>query len=176
MKKITLFSMVLIGAFMSCKKSNSGSTGYHMTASVDGASKNFNVTPPIAAESKSGTTVNALIITGVLNTSTGESMILMINSNDGSNIVPGTYADTSSHFNTQATYTVNLATQYLAGSLIAEEASGAGAPVKNHLKIVIASMDATSVKGTFSGDLYANGDVSTIPKPMTNGDFYAKFQ
>jgi len=175
MKKTVLF-VALISALVSCKKSNSGSGGYHMTATIDSKGKNFNATPPIASRLMSGNVLSDLTITGVLNPSTGESMILQIDNNfSDKSIVAGTYSDTSTSFGIQAIYTVSLATQYYGGSAITDEAANAGAPVKNHVKIVITSIDDKTVKGTFSGDLYANGDVSGTPTPMINGDFYAAF-
>ena len=174
MKKIAL-SLALISVLLSCKKSNSSSTSYHMTASISGNAKNFNVTPPVAQETKTGTVVNDVSITGILNASTGESLILSIDNNfSDKSIVAGTYTDTSSTFNVQVVYAVNLATQYWGGSVTASDAAGAGSPVKNHIKIVITSIDDKTVKGTFSGDLFGGGDISATPTPMINGDFYAQ--
>jgi len=175
MKKIVLF-MALTGALVSCKKSNSGSGSYHMTATIDSKGKNFNATPPIAARLMNGNVLSDLTITGILNPSTGESMMLQIdNGFSDQPIVPGTYSDTSSSFGIQAIYTVSLATQYYGGSEVTAEAANDGTPVKNHVKIVITSIDDKAVKGTFSGDLYAGGDPSGTPTPMINGDFYAAF-
>jgi hypothetical protein len=173
MKKILLF-MALAAAIVSCKKSSSGSGSYHMTATIDNKPKNFNAVAPVASKLMNGDVLSDLSITGVLNTTTGESIILEINNGmTDQPIIPGTYSDTSTSFQIQAIYAASVATQYYGGTAITEEAANSGYPVKNHVKIVITSIDSKAVKGSFSGDIYA-GDF-TAPTPMINGDFYAAF-
>jgi hypothetical protein len=112
-----ILSIALTGLFASCKKSSS-SPSYSMSATIGGTGKNFNVIPPVAQTITVGP-VTAINITGVLNASTGESMILQLdNSNGGGPIVAGKYADSSSLFDLSATYVMNLGTEYDAGSAV----------------------------------------------------------
>jgi hypothetical protein len=172
MKKYALFALVLISTAMSCKKSNSGS-GYHMTANIGGTNKSFDQTPPIAARQTSPGPTNVVTVTGILNSSTGESMILTIFSSK--DIVAGTYTDSNADFDVSVVYIASLVNQYYTGTSMATEAESQSITIKNHFKLVISSIDARSVKGTFSGDMFDDGNVTTTPKPLTSGDFYAAF-
>ena len=168
MKKIVLF-MALIGALVSCKKSNS-SSGYHVTASADGTGKAFNTAPVATKATNTGAT--QITVDGFA-TGAGESISLIIdNFPSGKPIVAGTYTDTTSDFDVALFYTQNLSAGYAGGTSVT-----AGATVSNHVKIVITSIDTTStIKGTFSGDVFLNGDVTAAKKTFTNGDFFVKFQ
>lgn len=172
MKKISIFFVLVTTVLVSCKKSSSGSSSPHMNATIGGTAKTFNVVAPVAGKQTNGSQT-IITVTGVASTSTGESLILEIdNSTSGKSIVAGTYVDTAANFAVNASYAANQTTGYACGTSVA----GGGATIKNHFKIVISSIDATAIQGTFSGDLFANGDPSTPPKSMTSGDFYAKFQ
>ena len=173
MKKIVLFT-ALIGALVSCKKSNSGSSGYHVTASADGSGKAFNTAPVATKLTNLGNT--QITVDGFTTaSSSGESLSLIIdNFPSGKPIVPGTYTDTTSDFEVALFYTQNLSTGYAGGTSVA---AGAAVTIQNHVKVVITSIDTTSsVKGSFSGDVFLNGDVTAAKKTFTNGDFYVKFQ
>jgi hypothetical protein len=54
-------------------------------------------------------------------------------------------------------------------------ASGANITI-HHFVLNITSINSTAIQGTFSGDLFSNGDPSTTAKALTNGTFNAKFQ
>jgi hypothetical protein len=172
MKKSALFAILLAFAAVSCKKSDSGS-GYHMTATIGGQAKNFNATPPIASSQISGGE-GVLMITGVLNASTGESLNIMLTQPDAKLFAAGTYTDDMDQVDMQVVYALGTAKQYYAGSLTASDATNQQITIKNHLKIVITSIDTKTVKGTISGDLFDGGDVTTTPTTMVNGDFYAQ--
>jgi hypothetical protein len=173
MKKSALFALLLAFAAVSCKKSDSGSSGYHMTATIAGQAKNFNQTPPIATNQISGAE-GVLTITGILNASTGETFMIMLTNTDGKLFTAGTYTDDMDQVDMQAVYTVGVAKQYYAGSAMASEAITEQVTIKNHLKIVISSIDTKTVKGTISGDMFDGGAVTGTPTPMVNGDFYAQ--
>ena len=164
--------MALTGALVSCKKSNTGSSGYHVTASADGSGKAFNTAP--VATKLTNTGVTQITVDG-FTTAGGESISLIIdNFPSGKPIVAGTYTDTTSDFEVALFYTQNLTAGYAGGTSVT---AGAGVTIQNHVKIVIASIDTTSsIKGTFSGDLFLNGDATAAKKTFTNGDFYVKFQ
>ena len=72
-------------------------------------------------------------------------------------------------------FPVIYAAFYVGGTSITQAASYS-APLVNHMKIVITAMDSATAKGTFSGDLFLNGDFTAAKKTVTSGDFYAKFQ
>ena len=171
MKKIIL-SMALISVFLSCKKSNSSYSGYHITASVDGSGKTFNTAPVATKLTNMG--VTQITLDG-FTTAGGESVSMIIdNAPSGKPIAPGTYIDTTGDFDVALFYTQNITTAYAAGSSIT---AGATAAIQNHMKIVITSIDTTtSIKGSFSGDVYLNGDPTAAKKTFTNGDFYLKFR
>jgi len=173
MKKSALFALLLAFAAVSCKKSDSGSSGYHMTATIGGQAKNFNQTPPIATNQIVGGE-GVLTITGILNASTGESFMIMLTNTDGKLFAAGTYTDDMDQVDMQAVYTVSVAKQYYAGTMMASDAVTQQITIKNHLKIVITAIDTKTVKGTISGDLFDGGDVTVAPTAMVNGDFYAQ--
>ena len=170
MKKIVLF-MALTGALVSCKKSNS-SSGYHVTGSVDGPGKAFNTAPVATKATNTGAT--QITVDGFA-TGAGETISLIIdNFPSGKPILPGTYTDTSSDFDVALFYTQNLSAGYAGGTSVT---AGSNVTIQNHVKIVITAIDTTStIKGTFSGDVFLNGDVTAAKKTFTSGDFYVKFQ
>lgn len=175
MKKITLFSVLLIVLFAACKKSNTVS--YHLTATVDGQAKTFNFNPIATKMTNSGYTF--ITVTGFsaasLNTET--FTLSLHNSITGVKVFQaGTFSDTASAYAISGMYQPSITTQYVAGTGIVAQTLGTSATIANHLKLVITSIDSTSVKGTFSGDCYFNGDPTAGKKTITNGDFYAKFQ
>jgi len=177
MKKPFALAILLFSFFLSCKKSNSGSPSgsYHVTASIAGSAKTFNLST-VATTVGSGSNVN-LGITGIASATTGESMgVAITNTPSGKPIVAGTYTDTSSKFAVSMVYRMTTTVQYVNTNDITNQAANNGTPVVNHMKIVITAIDAATVKGTFSGDLYLNGDATAAKKTVTSGDFYAKFQ
>ena len=96
---------------------------------------------------------------------------------NGKPIVAGTYTDTSANgYHVGFTYTTGSQAQYMGGTEMAGDAASAQVTIKHHLKIVITAIDGTSIKGTFSGDLFPGKDVTASPMTMTSGDFYLKLQ
>ena len=177
MKKLTFLSVILVSAILSCKKSNSSSSSTHLTATVGGTAKTFDTAALANKSSIAGTDV--ITIMGYNNPSSGEGVNFTIDNSsaNGKPIVAGTYTDTSSTgFHVGFTYVGQGQATWIGSTSTAADAAGAQITIKNHLKIVITSVDATSIKGSFSGDLYPNGDVTGTPLTVTNGDFYVKFQ
>src|SRR5882672_1502303 len=93
MKKAGLCAFLLICVFLSCKKSDSGSSGYLLTATVGGKSKNFNYSVPVATYTTLYD-VDDLTITGLLDARTGEGMSIQLFGASGKRITAGTYVDT----------------------------------------------------------------------------------
>lgn len=175
MKKSLFFAALLLGLGISCNKSNSGSTSYHVTATIDGKNETFNVSPAATRTYIGGATYIA--VSGLATSSpTGGMLELGLSNNPGGPAIKaGTYSDTSSVFTLNGIYQVSTSEQYAAGSIVVfGTTGGVNPPITNHFKLVITSIDSTSIKGTFSGDYYAGGSTAGAKKTITNGDFYAK--
>lgn len=179
-KKIILFSALLVSVFVSCKKNNSASSSsnYHFTATIDGAAQTFNVSP-LAVRVVNGP-ASEIAIEGFAGTSTSTSQVLAISwANTGlapASFTTGNYSDTASNYAVTGTYNPSLSVSYVSGSGVTGLASGSGVTIVNHLKFTITSLDSTAVKGTFSGDFYYNGDISGAKKTITNGDFFVPWK
>ena len=176
MKKRLFFAALLLGLAVSCKKSNSGSTSYHVTATIDGKNETFNVSPAATRTYIGGATYIA--ISGLATSSpTGGLLELGLSNNPGGPAIKaGTYTDTSTIFTVTGLYQVSTSEQYAAGTVVFFGTSGGGnPPLTNHFKLVITSVDSTSIKGTFSGDFFTGASTSGTKKTVTNGDFYVKF-
>src|SRR5580765_3750438 len=119
MKKLALLPLVLVCVLVSCKKSNSGSSGYHVNATIGGKSKAFNLVEPIGLIEKSGQIITSLVITAGLDTTTGEAIQIQLSSFTDKGIVPGTYIDTAGNCTNQVIYEADKSHQYYAGSQVA---------------------------------------------------------
>lgn len=176
MKKHLFFAALLLGAFISCKKNNSGSSAsYHVTATVNGKAETFNVNDVATKVSLGGATY--ISITGFVTSSpTGETLSLGLSNNAGGPAIKaGTYADTSTRYEVTGIYQSSITQQYLAGSNVFINAQGGGTPLTNHFVLVVTAIDSSSIKGTFSGDYFIAGSPGSDKKTITNGDFYVKF-
>ncbi|HWK02920.1 MAG TPA: hypothetical protein VNS58_04785 [Puia sp.] len=173
MKKKLALSVITIILFASCKKNNSSSS-YQITASVDGKAKNFNINASASKSTIYGATFISIL--GFTSPYTGESFSIDIdNSLSLDSIVAGTYTDTTSHFTVSGAHTRDTTTLYEAGTILASDASNTGTALVNHLKLIITSIDNKSIRGTFSGDFYFNGDISAAKESITSGAFYVTF-
>ncbi len=173
MKKILILFCVSISLFPSCKKNNSGPdtpATYHISCMIDGVKESFNVGPQ--AKNVGDGTQAFLEIMGSLDSTGSEAISIGVTKNNDFNnaVAVGTYSDTGAAYSTYLGYSVaSISSTYQAGNIIVSSGS---VTVVNHLKLVITSIDATGIKGTFSGDvfvLYLN-----LKKTITNGDFYIK--
>ena len=107
MNKITLLFLILISAFLSCKKS--GPDNY-ITAEMDGKPMNFG---PGGATRLPNAGVDEIVIFGKGPAYRGDGFSLMIdNAPGGKAITAGTYYDTSSDFNVTFYYTVLVGRSY----------------------------------------------------------------
>ena len=175
MKKILILSFGLVAVFASCKKSNPTSNSPHLTCTIDGSSQSFNSGLVAVKQSTGG--VYTLQISGSSAATGGSSFVIQMSSitvGGTDSFTVRSYPDTSSLFNTGATYIPAVSspfTFYEGGSY---PVSGS-VRVTNHTVITITAIDTKSVKGTFSGDFFLNGDASSTKKSVTSGDFYATF-
>jgi hypothetical protein len=173
MKRVFILLVASFSLLASCKKSSS--SPYFMTAAVAGTAKTFN--NALVATDQTNLGITTISIVGVASTTTGESIeITLDNALSGNAIVPGTYTDTSSYFDVEAAYFLNPSTAYTAGSAVAGLAAGVSITIVNHFKIVITSLTSTAVKGTFSGDFFADGDPTGVSVTILNGSFDGNFQ
>jgi hypothetical protein len=175
MKKLSFIAIACLLLFGSCQKENGQDNNYHVSFTVDGVNKKY--TGYVFAHLDT--------ISGYVELSTGgaDSPVsfdnyigFYINNSPGnSNITSGQYEDNSAGFTVLSTYAVN-SVEYEAGQSVAEDAVFYNVTIPNHFKVIITSMDKKTMRGTFSGDYYKNGDVRNGPKvSITNGDFYLKF-
>jgi hypothetical protein len=175
--KNALLAFTAICLLAACKKDNSNSSDSpHITTTISGTAKAFNVSPIATKMSMLGYT--SITVTGLATASAASELISLAIAGRylSQPIGVGTYTDTSSVFAVSAVYSADLSTQYVGNNEITKEALRIGSPIVNHLKIVIASIDSVAVKGTFSGDVLLNGKAGSPAKTLTNGDFYAKFK
>jgi hypothetical protein len=171
-KKITLLGFLLTALTFSCKKNNS-SKSFHLVATIDGKAETFNVN---LTATKAGTDV---FFSGASSATaaSGEVLLFALIGSPGHPSFPvGSYSDTTSNIDMQATYRQALDSQYEAGTPTAATALATTTPIINHFTVVITAIDSVSIKGSFSGDYFLDGVPGNAKKTITNGDFYAKFQ
>ena len=178
LKKTLLFSALLVCAFVSCKKNNSASSGgnYHFTATIDGKAQTFNVSPLAVRVTNSG--VSLIGIEGFTSASSTTQVLAVSWTNNPPNsaaFTVGTYSDTASKYAIGGNYNPSTTEAYVSGSGI-ESGATTNIPFANRLKIVITAVDSTTVRGTFSGVFYLNGDLTQAKKTITDGDFYVPWK
>jgi hypothetical protein len=181
LKKAVYFSIAvfsLVTVFSSCKKSSSGNpaSSYFITATINGTTKSF-ATMPFAHTTMNG----GITLTGIEGavTTTEPLLISVANIPSLQPIVAGTYSDTSTSFEVEALYSPNSPSgvSYNGGSNEDGSNSGLGNLVPgNHFKVVITSINSTTIKGTFDGNMYLDGNPASSVLAVTNGSFYVKFQ
>jgi len=170
-KKFSFFCALFLCVFTSCKKNGGSSSGYHLTATIDGQSQSFNVNPFVFKVTNGGASI--ISIEGYAgNQSNQQIMAISWTSYSPSVIlIPGNYSDTSSAYSLEGVYNPSISVSYVGGNGLTANMSNS-----NHLKMTITSIDSTAVKGTFSGDFYLNGDASSPKKSITSGDFYVPWK
>ncbi|HEV3325066.1 MAG TPA: hypothetical protein VG052_05655 [Puia sp.] len=172
MKKTTLLAILLAGLSFCCKKSNS-SASYHLTATIDGQARAFNTN---LTATWAGSNI-AFSGASSATSSPGEELLFaLIGSPQQPSFPVGSYPDTASGFDVQATYRQTLTSQYEAGTPTAGTALVTGKTITNHFTLIITAIDTVSIKGTFSGDYFLDGSPANAKVTITNGDFYAKFR
>jgi hypothetical protein len=174
MKKLFIAIVLFSILFVSCKKGND--TNYHVTFTADGVNKSFTGHTFGHFETVGGFTT--LSIVGATSSTSFDNYmgIYLDNSTGQGTIVAGQYDDTFTNFSLLSTYSIN-AVDHEAGQSVAADAVTYGVTIPNHFRVIITSMDDETIRGTFSGDFYKDGNVQTGTKiSVTNGDFYVKLQ
>jgi hypothetical protein len=175
MKKIVILSIATLALFASCKKSSSSSaTG--LTASVNGTSKNFGIAAMATKTHLAG--VTQIEILGATSSTADPEVLSIQIGNDltfgADSINAGTYSDTSTRFSVEVTYASGLTgsspINYQGGTFV-DGSQGPGTPATNHMTVVISSITNNSIKGTFSGNIYQDGDPGAASWPVVSGSF-----
>lgn len=175
MKKLSVIAIVFLLIFESCKKEDSEGN-YHVSFTVDGVNKTY--TGYVLAHTDTSAGYTTLTILGANSATSFDNNlgIYLDNYPGGMNITPGQYEDNFTDFTLLTTYT-NNGVSYEAGQTMADNAVAYNVTIPNHFKLNIISMDNNTIKGTFSGDYFQDGDVQSGTRlNITNGDFYVKFQ
>lgn len=162
MKRILSAVLALTVVFTSCKKSDDAAPAVtaSMSASIDNTTTTY---ATITAQKNTSGSSNTVTVGGVL----GSTLLTVSVVNPTGAVTAGTYPSGSN------TATITWASS----SPVALYSSnvGAGATITNPVQVVITSIDATTVKGTFKGQVFLNGSTTTS-KNITSGSFEAAFQ
>lgn len=171
MKKVYFFYLAALGLFISCKKDKNDDPGsYHISCKVDGAAKTFNST---ALAVRGTADAKGLAINGTsAMTETADAFAFVV-SDIETEVGTGTYTHDGTGYMLLGGYHDGpLNTDYDAGTELSAEAAANDKTITNHFKVVITSIDNKTVKGTFSGDFYADGNLDGDKKTLTEGSFY----
>jgi hypothetical protein len=178
MKKLTILGLLVAISFVSCQKEKDrqdSDNNYHFSFTVDGVKKSY--TGYIAAHTDTVSGYVSLTILGAPAVTSFDNYlgIYLDNVPNKGNITVGQYLDLGPNFNLITTYNLN-GVEYESGQSVAEDAITDNITIANHFKLNITSMDKTTIRGTFSGDYFKDGDAKNGTKlNITNGDFYVKF-
>jgi hypothetical protein len=177
MKKIVVSALILFSLLCACKKNNDS---YYIRCTINGVARTFNVntyahheTDPVSQRKGIGMGGHA---TSDLE---GDWFGFWVdNIPSGNAIIAGTYTGTMTDFGLLGTFTDDAAGfDWYGGSSVEEDAVTYGVTISNHFTLTIQSIDGKAIRGTFSGDFYADGDVQNgAKKSITNGEFYLKFK
>jgi hypothetical protein len=173
MKKWYLFCIVAVCALVSCKKDKDDDS-FHITCKIDGVSKTFN---EAIVGIKGTPEAKGIVISGASKLSAdAEGFAFILNEIDNeNNIAAGTYTDESTTFQLLANYYGGSdAFDYHAGTEMYAESVHYNTPIVNHFIVAVTSIDNNTVRGTFSGDFYLDGDVKGQKRSVTDGSFYVK--
>ena len=185
MKRTLVLSLAVLTYFASCKKDSGDSTPQaQMHAKMDGNAVTFDSTLKAkwTTTTVSGSSVTALLIQGS-KTSGGDILQLEVAPTSSSKKVDvGTYSE--SNTTTYLTSGVYFPKDSSASKTLLGFIAGVSPSPTNPLQVVISSIDATTVKGTFKGDFYytfynaADSNYyfsSANKKTFSEGTFTAKF-
>ena len=166
MQKFFLLATCLFLLAVSCKKSSptQATTPDGISATIDGASVTFN-TSVTASISETGGLHN-LTVVGFRATE-GNSDLLSVELNGDKAVGIGTYVWPLTATSTQMP--VLTYNQFAGSNVYVDDPAGA-----QPVTVTITSLSATSVSGTFSGNLLLNsGSSTTTQKQITDGKFTA---
>jgi hypothetical protein len=178
MKKVHFFYLAALCLFFSCKKDKSEDTSYHVTCKIDGVAKSFSA----ATSGIIGTPeAKGIVVIGAsTTTATAEGFAFILNEiANENNVSAGTYTDESTKFQLLANYNGSGgsdALDYHAGTEMYKESVMYSTPITDHFKVVVTAIDDKTVRGTFSGDFYLDGDIKGDKISVTEGNFYVQLK
>lgn len=172
MKKIHLLCLAALCLFLSCKKDKSDDTSYHLTCKIDGASRTFgSLLFGVQVVEETGPALVVTSKTGMAEDADG--FMLMIGRTEGT-INATTYTDVQENVTIYGLhYEASSDITYQNGTDVRAEADRYDRTIANPFRIVITAIDDKAVRGTFSGDLYPDGEIDGTIKTVTEGSFYA---
>jgi len=176
MKKLSLIAFISVIVISSCSKPKDNDDNFRVTFKQDGVDKSF--TGHVLAHRDTVGGYYSLTILGAHSATGFDNYMSFYIDNDPGNgsINPGQYNDNSTTHSVLTNYTVN-SVEWDAGTSVAQDAVYYGVTIPHRFNVTITSADANTIRGTFSGDYYKDGDVQGTQKSyITNGEFYAKFQ
>ncbi len=171
MKKLSALFLLLVTVCLSCSKDDPAAD-YHLTCTIDGVARKFNVS---ALAFQSTVTGYQGIALGGAETSSSTSATFgfeISNQLNNNPVIAGTYVDAGPDFEVLATYLTEKEESFEAGFTLYHNSVTNGPAINNHLNVVITSIGNGSIRGTFSGDFHFEADPSAAKKVITNGDFY----
>jgi hypothetical protein len=167
MKKLHLFLFAFLAfAATSCKKDKDKNDSVHLTCKIDGVEKSFNVGATAGAQTQNETSMFAAFGASAAS-ETAEHLLFYI-TKSGAAVGAGTYTVNGEGYEISGIYFSggSNSMSFIGGSSV--ETS----EVSKALKIVITEISGTTVRGTFSGELYEDGDDSNDKKTISEGSFY----
>lgn len=177
MLRILALSMIGLVLCSSCQKETSKvvDTNYHITCKIDGQAASFNVGATAYQIDSLGQTIIALGGADSANTNPKVVSLVIAALQPGAAITAREYSDTSSVYGIGSDYIVQTGIEeYQAGYDLPALAQQNNITLANHLKITIKEITDITIRGSFSGDYYLNGDINSSKKTLTNGDFFVK--
>ena len=172
---LLLFGAIGI-AFTSCKKDNAQQKDFYMTCKIDGVKSDFNAATTGHMIWDAGEKVMSIGGTVDVSTSTLFMGLDISNMPSQDSIVEGAYADNSDRFTVDGIYgKMDGSMSYMAGTSIYEDQVSNNITPGQHFVVTITSITNEGIRGTFSGDFYANGDVvQGALIHVTEGEFYVR--
>ncbi len=165
MKKIhvLLFSLLALAA-TSCKKDKADDS-IHLKCKIDGVEKTFNTSALAGAHTEDGESM--FIALGLSAASESAEHFSFYIAKEGSAVTTGTYTVDNETYSITGQYASGSGSSVFIGGSTVTTSENAQA-----FKIIITQIDDKTVRGTFSGELYEDGDDSNAKKTVTEGSFY----
>lgn len=161
MKRILFLALLASVSLFSCKKDSDNSPTSTLTVTMDGSTKTFNNSLVGSLITNGG--MSGLQILGFAGAA-GSSDALYVTALSQTAIAPGIYEDgqgATVAFVSQAGGVTNYTNAISAN---------------NPLTITITSITGTNATGTFSGEIFLDGNTSSTKKVLANGVFNVKLQ
>jgi hypothetical protein len=167
MQKLFLSILAVSLLSTSCKKDKKDDNPqvqetYHLTAKIDGVQKSFSVEAEAGAATHDQ--MSLFGVSGMTSQADGSEAFMVMISRHGAAIGKETYSVSSDDTEMSASYYSGTNGSFYAGNDGNIDASKA-------LKFTITEINATSVRGTFSGELYSGG-TDDAKRTVTEGKFY----